>query len=305
MTHASTHVPVLMAEVIEVLRPHGAGCFIDATFGRGGHTAGLLAHLDQDARVIAFDRDTDAIEASRTIAEDPRLQIYHRNFSAAYDVIHELGLVDHVQGVILDLGVSSPQLDDPRRGFSFRFDGPLDMRMDQTQGEPVSAWLNRADERAIADCLWQYGEERKSRQIAAKICAVRATSPIVTTRQLAELVSGIVRNERRIDPATRTFQALRIFINSELEELRLGLTRLLDTLAIAGRCAVITFHSLEDRIVKRLFRDLARPPSEFGGTSGQRRYALVFRKSRVPSDAETARNARARSARLRAIERIA
>ena len=182
--------------------------------------------------------------------------------------------------------------------FSYANDAPLDMRMDPTRGAPVAAWLNSAPEAAIRECLWAYGEERRARQIAARICAVRHQQPINTTRQLAELVAGIVKHERRIDPATRTFQALRIFINDELEELRTGLVQLVDALAIAGRIAVISFHSLEDRIVKRFFRDLARTSSNFEQVSNQKKYRLPFRKSLVPEADEVASNSRARSARI-------
>lgn len=303
-TDVRVHVPVMLAEVLDALLVNPTGCYVDGTFGRGGHTAAMLARLAPDARVIAFDRDPEAVRARPDLTTDPRLEIVHAPFSEAAAALEARGLRERIQGVLLDLGVSSPQIDDPARGFSFRADGPLDMRMDPTRGQTAAEWLKSAPEAAISDCLWTYGEERKSRQIAARICLVRQTHPLETTRQLAELVAQIVRGERRIDPATRTFQALRIFINNELDELRTGLTKLVDVLAIAGRIAVISFHSLEDRIVKRFFRDLARD-ADARRAAGSKQFRLVLRKSVTPADDETRRNPRARSARLRVLERVA
>jgi 16S rRNA (cytosine1402-N4)-methyltransferase len=301
----SPHRPVMLEQVLDTLLLQPEGCYVDGTFGRGGHTAGMLQRLGSRGRVIAFDRDPDAVRSRPDLAADPRLEIVHGCFSEAAGALTERGLSGRIQGVLLDLGVSSPQIDDPARGFSFRADGPLDMRMDPTRGQSVAEWLNTAPESAISDCLWTYGEERKSRKIAARICLIRQDSALETTRQLAELVGGIVRGERRIDPATRTFQALRIFINDELEELRVGLSKLVDALAIAGRIAVISFHSLEDRIVKRFFRDLARGPHDTASAADAKQYRLVFRKSMVPDQDEIQHNPRARSARLRVLERVA
>ena len=295
----------MVEQVLDALQLRLDGCYVDGTFGRGGHTAALLARLGEHGRVLAFDRDPAAVNSRPDLISDPRLELHHACFSQAEHALQERNLGGHIQGIMLDLGISSPQIDTPERGFSFRADGPLDMRMDPTRGEPVAAWLNAAPEAAIRECLWTYGEERKARQIAARICAIRHQQPLNTTRQLAELVGGIVKHERRIDPATRTFQALRIFINDELEELRTGLVQLVDALAIAGRIAVISFHSLEDRIVKRLFRDLARVSSDFEQPPNQKKYRLPLRKPLVPTADEVASNSRARSARLRVLERFA
>jgi 16S rRNA (cytosine1402-N4)-methyltransferase len=295
----------MVDQVVDILQLRVDGCYVDGTFGRGGHTAAVLERLGDRGRVIAFDRDPAAIVSRPDLTLDSRLELHHACFSDAAQVLGAQNLSGHIQGVMLDLGISSPQIDTPGRGFSFRADGPLDMRMDPTCGEPVAAWLNTAPEAAIRECLWTYGEERKARQIAARICATRHQQPINTTRQLAELVASIVKHERRIDPATRTFQALRIFINDELEELRTGLAQLVDALAIAGRIVVISFHSLEDRIVKRFFRDLARNSSEFDQIPSQKKFRQPFRKSLVPEADEVASNSRARSARLRVLERFA
>ncbi len=299
------HVPVMVDQVLDALQLRVDGCYVDGTFGRGGHAAALLARLGARGRLIAFDRDPAAVNSRPDLRSDSRLELHHACFSEAAQTLREQNLSGHIQGVMLDLGISSPQIDTPARGFSFRADGPLDMRMDPTRGEPVAAWLNTASESAIRECLWTYGEERRARQIAARICAIRHQQPLSTTRQLAELVASIVKHERRIDPATRTFQALRIFINDELEELRTGLVKLVDALAIAGRIAVISFHSLEDRIVKRFFRDLARTASDFEQPPNQKKYRLPFRKSLVPDADEISSNSRSRSARLRVLERCA
>lgn len=302
---SSRHVPVMLEQVLTVLQLRADGCYVDGTFGRGGHTAALLERLGERGRVIAFDRDPDAVISRPELQSDPRLEIIHGCFSEAANALRERALFGHLQGVLLDLGISSPQIDNPGRGFSFRTDGPLDMRMDPSRGKPVADWLNTAPEAAIRDCLWTYGEERKSRQIASRICFARQQQPIRTTRELAELVAGIVRHDRRIDPATRTFQALRIFINDELDELRTGLVQLVDALAVAGRIAVISFHSLEDRIVKRYFRELARDSSDLQESIGRKKFRLAFRKSLVADEAEVSTNPRARSARLRVLERLA
>lgn len=297
------HLPVMLTEVMDALLQRTSGYFVDATFGRGGHTEVMLARLDSHARVFAFDRDPEAVKSRPDLAADPRLEIIHAPFSAASTLLAERGVAGNLCGVLLDLGVSSPQLDDPARGFSFRADGPLDMRMDPTRGQSVADWLNAAPENVIRDCLWELGEERKSRQIAARICETRRTHPFTTTHQLAGLVRQIVRTERRIDPSTRTFQALRLFINDELGELRRGLATLADMLAIAGRLVVISFHSLEDRIVKRYFRDLARNSAD-EAPGDAKRFRVVFRRPLVPTEDEIAQNPRARSARLRVLERV-
>ncbi len=237
---ASTHIPVMRDEVLAGLAVRADGRYFDGTFGRGGHARAILAHLNAQGRLLLMDRDADAIaEAQRAFAGDPRVSIRHGNFADAGDwnEAHDL------DGALLDLGVSSPQLDDPGRGFSFLHDAPLDMRMDRSAAEGASDFLNSADEREIADVLWRYGEERQSRRIARAIVEQRAQSPIRTTRELAELVErNIGRRERNKHPATRTFQALRIHVNDELGSLQRGLRALTAALKPGGRLAVISFH---------------------------------------------------------------
>ena len=300
------HLPVMLAEVLEALAVRAQGQYVDGTFGRGGHSAAILARLGPEGRLLAVDRDPAALVSRPDLTVDSRVELVHSPFGNMGELLQTRALTGLVDGALLDLGVSSPQLDDPTRGFSFRADGPLDMRMDPTQGIPVSSWLATAAEREISDCLWHYGEERRSRQIAARICRQRELEPILTTRQLASLVASVNRGgSHRIDPATRTFQALRIFINEELDELRRALEALTAALAVAGRLVVISFHSLEDRIVKRFFRDLAQPLEADGRRGAPGRFRLVLRKSVEAGEAEIARNPRARSARLRALERVA
>jgi 16S rRNA (cytosine1402-N4)-methyltransferase len=299
------HQPVLLSEAIEALAIRPDGVYVDATFGRGGHSREILARLGPAGRLIAFDRDPEAERAAHDIA-DARLRFHRTPFSALASVL----AAEKAHGMLFDLGVSSPQLDDPQRGFSFRADGPLDMRMDPTQGESAAEWIARAEQQQIAEAIGDYGEERFAKQIAAAIVAARSREPLVRTRQLADLVAKAVRTrEPGQDPATRTFQALRIYINRELEEVSLTLPQALAGLATGGRLAVISFHSLEDRIVKRFFQAQARPDVP-------RR--LPLRESEMPkpalkilgramraSDAETRRNSRARSAILRVAERTA
>lgn len=302
---ASAHRPVMLLQALTGLNIQPAGCYVDCTYGRGGHAAAILERLGPRGRLLAFDRDLEALAAQSTVARDPRLELIHSPFSQADAALKQRGLAGQIHGVLMDLGVSSPQLDNPARGFSFRADGPLDMRMDQSTGIAASTWLNTASEAAIRECLWQYGEERMGRQIAAKICLERRHAPFETTRQLAELVASVVHRERRIDPATRTFQALRIMVNSELDELSTALARLAALLCAAGRLVVISFHSLEDRIVKRFFRDAVRHSHAAPAGDPGPQYQLVLRKSVVPERDELADNPRARSARLRALERTA
>ncbi|MGH8595298.1 MAG: 16S rRNA (cytosine(1402)-N(4))-methyltransferase RsmH [Gammaproteobacteria bacterium] len=298
------HQPVLLQAVLDGLNVRADGCYVDCTFGRGGHTAAILERLNAKGRMIAFDRDAAAIHSRPDLAGDPRLELIQQRFSLAGKTLAERELVGRVDGILMDLGVSSPQLDDPQRGFSFRQDGPLDMRMDPSTGDSAGVWLNRASEREIRECLWEYGEERMARKIAAKICAARGEHAIRTTRDLAHLVSSVVRHEHRIDPATRTFQALRIVINDELNELRLALTQLVKFLRIAGRLLVLSFHSLEDRIVKRFFRDAARATAEPHTVEPVLAFRLLSRKPQLATAGEVTSNPRARSARLRGLERI-
>ncbi|HET6913551.1 MAG TPA: 16S rRNA (cytosine(1402)-N(4))-methyltransferase RsmH [Rhodanobacteraceae bacterium] len=301
---AAAHIPVMRDEAIAGLavRPHG--CYLDGTFGRGGHARAILERLDDDGRLLLMDRDRQAIaEAQRAFAADPRVAIRHGNFAevAAWDEAREL------DGALLDLGVSSPQLDDPARGFSFLADAPLDMRMDTTRGESAAEFLARADETEIADVLWRHGEERMSRRIARAIVARRAEVPIRTTRELADLVERTIgRRERNKHPATRTFQGLRIHVNDELGSLERGLRAITEALKPGGRLAVISFHSLEDRIVKNFIRGEQPAPSRRGLPLPQVAQAPLHAigRAQFPSDAETATNPRARSAVLRIAEKV-
>jgi 16S rRNA (cytosine1402-N4)-methyltransferase len=298
------HEPVLLAESLEALAIRPDGTYVDGTFGRGGHSRAILSRLGQSGRLIALDRDPAAEEAARTIA-DARFTFFRIAFSRLNEV-----LAAPVDGMLFDLGVSSPQLDDAARGFSFRHDGPLDMRMDPTRGESAADFLAQAEEQQLREVIRDYGEERFAKQIAAAIVAARGGEPLVRTRQLADLVAKAVRTrEPGQDPATRTFQALRIHVNRELEEVSLMLPQAIGGLAEGGRLAVISFHSLEDRIVKRFLQAQARPDVP-------RRLPLRASEMPVPSirilgrpqrasEQETRRNPRARSAILRVAERTA
>jgi 16S rRNA (cytosine1402-N4)-methyltransferase len=295
-------------EVMEALRVRPAGVYVDATFGRGGHSRAILARLGPEGRLIALDRDPAAVQAAQALP-DSRLRVVHSRFSRLGAVARGLG-VERVDGVLFDLGVSSPQLEEAARGFSFRLEGPLDMRMDPGEGMSVGQWLAQATEREIGEVVKRYGEERFAKQIARAIVAARARKPIATTRELAAIVAQAVRTrEPGQDPATRTFQALRIFINQELEELPLGLAQALELLNPGGRLVVISFHSLEDRIVKRFLQEEARP----GGVPARlplRAEALPAPRVRIvgrpvrPGPMEVAANPRARSAILRTAERL-
>ena len=310
-----THVPVLAREAVEALaiEAHRDGVFVDATFGRGGHAREILVRLGPKGRLIALDRDVEAIAAGRGIA-DPRLELVHARFGRLQAALGERGYAS-VAGVLLDLGVSSPQFDDPARGFSFRADGPLDMRMDASTGESgeetAAQWLARADEDHIREVIARYGEERFAKQIAKAIVAARKGRPLTRTRQLADIVGEAVRTrEPGQDPATRTFQALRIHVNQELAELSLVLPQALAVLAPAGRLAVISFHSLEDRIVKNFMRDHARPgalPERLPVRAAELpkpQLRLVGKPVR-PGAEEVNANPRSRSAVLRVAEKLA
>jgi 16S rRNA (cytosine1402-N4)-methyltransferase len=300
------HIPVLLNEVLDLLRPRANGAYVDCTFGRGGHAQAILQRLEAGGRLYAFDRDEAAAAARPDLLADPRLTFTRAPFSVAPDVLRKFNVYGSIDGILMDLGVSSPQLDTGERGFSFQHDGPLDMRMDQTTGETAAAWLARAAPADIERCLRDYGEERHARRIARRICDARVSAPIDTTAKLAALVASVVpRGGERLHPATRTFQGLRIQINDELGELSRALPLLRDALAPAGRFCVISFHSLEDRIVKRFFRDSARPEDNYPAPSVPAAFNLVTRRSVVPTDEECATNPRARSARLRCLERAA
>jgi 16S rRNA (cytosine1402-N4)-methyltransferase len=297
------HHPVLENEAVAALAIKAAGTYVDGTFGRGGHSRAILAQLGPQGRVIALDRDPEAAAAARAI-DDPRFSFVQTKFSDLS------ALPPQVDGMLFDLGVSSPQLDDPRRGFSFRADGPLDMRMDPASGPSAAEWLATAEQQQLTEVIRDYGEERFAKQIAAAIVDARRREPVVRTRQLADLVARAVRTrEPGQDPATRTFQALRIHVNRELEEVSLMLPAAVARLAEGGRLAVISFHSLEDRIVKRFLQSLARPevPRDLplrASEMPQPVMNIVGRAQRA-SHAETTRNPRARSATLRVAERTA
>ncbi len=305
----AAHRPVLLAEAVDALSVRPDGVYVDGTFGRGGHSRAILARLGPGGRLLALDRDPTAIAEAQTI-NDPRFEIVHSRFADIADVLAERGM-ESVDGILLDIGVSSPQIDMAERGFSFRFDGPLDMRMDTSRGETASEWLMRADEGEIGEVIRNYGEERFAKQVARAIVAARAGGVIATTRQLAEIVAKAVRTrEPNQDPATRTFQALRIFINQELEELSLVLPQCVRMLRPGGRLAVISFHSLEDRIVKGFMREMSTadvlPRGVPVRASDLREPPLrLVGKAIRAGEGELAENPRARSAVLRVAERTA
>ena len=298
------HTTVLLEEAIDALVTDTSGIYVDGTFGRGGHSVLLLQRLVPNGRLVALDRDPEAVAAAAQIA-DPRFSIHHANFTELSQVLASIG-IEKVNGVLLDLGVSSPQIDNPARGFSFRFDGPLDMRMDPTRGESAADFLARADERAIAEVIRSHGEERFAVQIAKALVARRESgAPVRSTAQLSQLVARAVRTrEAGQDPATRTFQALRIFVNAELEALEQALSDSLVLLKPQGRLAVIAFHSLEDRIVKTFIARESKSEFDrrapFAAPKPLRMKAIARIK---PSAAEVAANPRSRSAVLRVAER--
>ena len=304
------HTTVLLHEAIDALVTDPSGTYVDGTFGRGGHSRLLLQRLAAGARVLAFDRDPEAVAAAASGATpiaDPRFSIHHANFTELSQVLDSIG-IHTVDGVLIDLGVSSPQIDNPARGFSFRFDGPLDMRMDPTRGESAADFLARADERAIAEVIRDYGEERFAVQIAKALVARReGGEPVRTTAQLSQLVARSVRTrEAGQDPATRTFQALRIFVNAELEALQQVLSSVLGLLKPQGRLAVIAFHSLEDRIVKTFIARESKSEFDRRAPFAAPRPVRLNAIARIkPSAEEVAANPRSRSAILRVAERTA
>ncbi len=302
------HLPVLASEAIGALAINPDGVYVDGTFGRGGHSRLILEKLSSRGRLIALDRDPAAIAAGREI-KDARLALVRAPFSRLAPVLDELG-VAKVDGILLDIGVSSPQLDEAARGFSFRLEGPLDMRMDPDAGMSAAEWVAQADEDEMAEVIRGYGEERFARQIAHAIAASRKVSPIRTTGELAQIVAGAVRkHEPGQHPATRTFQAIRIFLNHELEELETVLPACVQRLKPGGRLAVISFHSLEDRIVKRFMRDEERGEELPRGLPVRAADIAPGRLKRIgkairATAAETEANPRARSAVLRVAERV-
>ena len=301
---------MLAAEALAGLALEAGGYYVDATFGRGGHTALILEALGPEGRVLALDRDPQAIAAGRhRFADEVRLTLVHASFADLATLVPAHAPGRPCRGVLFDLGVSSPQLEDPARGFSFRADGPLDMRMDPTRGEPVSAWLARAGLDEIRQVIATFGEERFARRVAQAIVARRRTHPLESTAELTALVAGAVRTrEPGKHPATRTFQALRMFVNDELGQLERGLAAAVEVLSPGGRLAVISFHSLEDRAVKRFMQRESQVDPALGHlpvipAEARPRLKLIGRKQR-PGAAELARNPRARSALLRVAERL-
>ena len=305
------HVTVLLHEAVDALAVKPDGVYVDGTFGRGGHSRLILSKLGVNSRLVVFDKDPQAIAVARQLAEaDKRVQVVHGGFSGFQVALKELG-IEAVDGALFDLGVSSPQIDDAERGFSFRYDAPLDMRMDTTRGQTAAQWLAEAGEEEIREVIRDYGEERFNSQIARAIVQQRQERPILTTGQLAQLAAQAVRTrERGQDPATRTFQAIRIFINRELEEISAVLPQAAGYLKTGGRLAVIAFHSLEDRIVKQFIRRHSRPvplPKWVMVRESERPEPPLreIGKAQRASAAEIAANPRARSAVLRVAERTA
>lgn len=295
---------------MEAMNLRQDGIYLDATFGRGGHSAAILERLGTGGRLLAMDRDPEAIAAARKMAaNDLRLEVIDRRFGELRSELAERGLEGAIDGVLFDLGISSPQVDDSSRGFSFSGDGPLDMRMDPRKGISAAEWINKAPERELADVIFQYGEERYSRRIAARIIKERKSEPITTTGRLAAIVAAALpRRERHKHPATRAFQGIRIRVNEELDELHKGLAGALEVLRAGGLLAVISFHSLEDRIVKRFIAEQSRGddfPRDLPVTKSQLRARIrPIGKSRRATAAEVARNPRARSAILRVAEKL-
>lgn len=306
-----SHVSVLLTESVEALRLQRDDLAVDCTFGRGGHSRLLLEQLGPLGRLLAIDKDPQAVASKEAMAlrEGGRFEIRHGTFASLAQEIESLGWMGKVAGVLMDLGVSSPQLDEADRGFSFMREGPLDMRMDSSAGETAAEWLNRVAEVELANVLWKWGEERFSRRIAAAIVAKRREKPLQTTRELAGLIESVVPSrEIGKHPATRSFQAIRIAVNHELEDLEAALDQALEVLKPGGRLAVISFHSLEDRIVKRFIRDQAR-----GWSQGQAPHPMAappvsrikkVGKALMPRPEEIAVNPRARSAVLRIAEKV-
>jgi 16S rRNA (cytosine1402-N4)-methyltransferase len=302
------HTTVLLTEAVDALVTAPDGVYLDGTYGRGGHARALLQRLSPKGRLAAIDRDVQAVAAATTgttRVTDPRFSIHHTSFAHMADTLAALG-VTRLDGVLLDLGVSSPQIDDPARGFSFRFDGPLDMRMDTTRGESAADFLARADVRQMTEVIRDYGEERFALQVAKALVARReGGNPVRTTGELSDVVAGAVKTrEAGQNPATRTFQALRIFVNAELEELEQGLSAALELLVPGGRLVVISFHSLEDRIVKTFIARESKHVFDRRAPFAEPRAMRLKAIARIrPGDAEVRANPRARSAVMRVAER--
>ena len=295
--------------VIKALNIRSDGFYIDGTFGRGGHSREIIKRLGRKGRLLAFDKDPDAVmSVGMDLIEDDRFEIIKGSFTMLMKYVKQHEVDEKVSGVLFDFGVSSPQLDDNKRGFSFKYDSPLDMRMNPAEGESVANWLNKANEKEIADIIYKYGEERASRRIAKAIVAFREKTPIDSTNQLADIVCKTIPNKKsQIHPATKTFQAFRIYINHELDEIKEVLPQATDVLCVGGRLAIISFHSLEDRIVKRFLRDQSKPIEQPLEIPLQKenlgiKLKLIGKKVR-PSEKEVSNNPRSRSALLRVAER--
>ncbi|MEF3076537.1 16S rRNA (cytosine(1402)-N(4))-methyltransferase RsmH [Methylobacter sp. Wu1] len=306
------HLPVMFAEALQQLAIKQDGIYLDCTFGRGGHSQGILEQLGPSGRLLAFDRDADAVnsEYAKAMLQDKRFQLIHNCFSELENIVTSESLAGHVDGILMDLGVSSPQLDNPERGFSFLRDGPLDMRMNGNAGVSAAQWLATVDEQDLVKVLFEYGEERFARRIARAVIERRAQSPVATTGQLAALIEEAVPvREKHKHPATRTFQAIRIEINRELDELKDVLQQSARVLKPGGRLVVISFHSLEDRIVKRFIRDESGAkydPGKLPVKEADIDKGLFKKvgKALKAGKQETAQNPRARSAIMRVAERI-
>jgi 16S rRNA (cytosine1402-N4)-methyltransferase len=305
------HISVLLDECIEALAIKPGGIYIDATFGRGGHSAHILDALGDDGQLIAFDRDPQAIQAAERFAEDKRFRIIHAPFGNMAEEVESLGLTGKIDGVLMDLGVSSPQLDDAERGFSFLRDGPLDMRMDTSKGQSAADWLAHAEEQDITQVIKEFGEERFGKRIAHAIVNTRKETPITRTAQLATIIDQAVPvKDKYKHPATRAFQGIRIYINAELEQLRVGLKAATQVLAKEGRLAVISFHSLEDRLVKRFIKDQSKGkvvPHNMPITQAEIDADKVLKalgRAVKPSEEEVMNNVRSRSSVLRVAEKL-
>ncbi len=304
MTNNSFHTTVLLNEAVDALDIKPDGFYVDCTFGRGGHSQLILARLSAKGRLLALDQDLVAVKFGKAMIKDLRFELLHENFSNLPKILKN----QKIDGLLLDLGMSSPQLEDAMRGFSFMHDGPLDMRMNQSSGISAADWINQADEGQIADVLWRYGEERQSRRIAKEIVKRRVDKPFITTFDLTECIADILPKYEKKHPATRTFQAIRIFINKELSQLKDLLDNIIDFMKIGARLVVISFHSLEDRIVKQFIQKESTPayvppeiPLQPDNTLCRLKQIVKYIR---PSTKEVAQNVRARSAIMRIAQRI-
>ncbi len=302
------HQPVLLDEAVSSLKIRGNGYYLDGTFGRGGHSRAIMARLTEQGRLFTLDKDPRAVEAGlEEWGEDPRFSIVQGSFAEMDRLVQEWHIERGLDGILLDLGVSSPQLDDPERGFSFMKGGPLDMRMDPTKGVSAAEWIAEAPERELSRVFWEFGEERHARRIARSIVKARQQQSLVTTTQLAQLIETTIGNREKKHPATRCFQAIRIFVNNELGDLATGLEAAIRHLRPGGRLVVISFHSLEDRLVKRTFREAVRPGQVRRNIPEHPDWSPLLKaigKAIKPSEQEISANPRARSAVMRVAEKL-